>query len=377
MLQLCFYFGERDRVGDGEHPLDAAVMEACARSGVGAAVLLRGITGFGAKHGMRTDRLLTLSEDAPLVAVAVGETEVVERLAAEVRGMAATGLVTVEAVRESTIGTAITSAAEVAGSGGGAEGSDEDLVKVTIWGPRGGSGSPHLEAVAALHRRGAEAATVLLGVDGVLGGERRRARFFGANRGVPAMTVAVGERARIEEALAGLDPAPTLVTVEPVATYRRTATVHHHHSESGVVGKSDMDRQSHHTDGGVVGSSRMETESHHGSAESAAPAGATRITLVTSETASHDGHPTYLEFVEALRRQGAPGATALRGVWGFRGGGTPRGDRVLALRRDVPVVIEVVDTAERALRWRELADSLAGEDDVVESRRVARVPVSE
>jgi PII-like signaling protein len=342
MLQLRFYFGERerDRTGDGERPLEAAVMEAYARR----------ITGFGPKHGMRTDRLLTLSEDAPLVAVAVEYAEVVEALAAEVRGMAADGLVTVEPVQAvggrdggsggvSTTGTATTSAAGVAASGADAEEAAGDVVKVTIWGPRSGSESPHVGAVAALHRCGAEAATVLLGVDGVLCGERRRARFVGANRSVPATTVAVGERAKIEAALGEIG-GTQLVTV-------------------GV--------------GGVVDSSRIERESHHGNAESAAPAEATRVTLVTSEIASHDGRPTYLQFVDALRREGAPGATALRGVWGFRGGGTPRGDRVLALRRDVPVLIEVVDSAERAGRWRELALSVAGEDDIVESGSIPRI----
>ena len=44
MLQLRFYFGERDRDGDG--PLDAAVMAACARHGVSAAALLRGGRGL-------------------------------------------------------------------------------------------------------------------------------------------------------------------------------------------------------------------------------------------------------------------------------------------------------------------------------------------
>ena len=32
---------------------------------------MRGVEGFGAKHHLRTDRLLTLSEDLPLVSVAV------------------------------------------------------------------------------------------------------------------------------------------------------------------------------------------------------------------------------------------------------------------------------------------------------------------
>ena len=208
-------------------PLEPAVMEACARRGVRAAVLLRGVTGFGAKHGLRTDRLLTLSEDAPLVAVAVGDAEVVEGLAAEVRGMAAEGLVTLEPVGAGD-GDRVRSSPRIGRETANAGDGHRDRVKVAIWGPRSGPGSPHLGAVAALHRCGAEAATVLLGVDGLLGGERRRARFFGANRGVPAITVAIGERRRIEAALTGLDPAPQLVTVEAVVTFCRMETESHH-----------------------------------------------------------------------------------------------------------------------------------------------------
>jgi PII-like signaling protein len=331
MLQLRFHFGERDRAGDGDRPLEAAVMDACERRGVHAAALLRGVEGFGAKHQMRTERLLSLSEDAPLVAVAVGETAAIETLADEVRAMASEGLVALESVR-STDGE------------GGAPG---DLVTATIWGPRSGSASPHIDAVAALHRHRAEAATVLLGVDGVLDGERRRARFVGANRGVPAITVAVGERGGIEAALAELDPAANLVTVEAVER------------------NSDIDRVSLRAESGVEPKWRMEPPSLHG--------GAARVTMVTSEIAAGEARPRYLELIRALRREGAAGATALRGVWGFRGGGTPRGDRVLALRRDVPMVVEAVDAPDRATRWSELARSMAGEEDVVYSQAIPRI----
>jgi len=317
LLQMRFHFGERDRDGDG--PLDAAVMDACARRGVRAAALMRGVEGFGAKHHLRTDRLLSLSEDPPLVAVAVGDAGVIEGLADEVRDMAGEGLMVIETTEALTTGAATPSAAVVAAP----------VVKATIWGPRTGPTSPHLEAVAALRRHRAESATVLLGVDGVLDGERHRARFVAANRGVPAMTVGVGPRAAIEAAVAEIDGAAHLVTVEPVVTYRRIATV------------------SHHTD--VV-----------------------RITLVTSEVASLGSHPTYLEFIHRLRREGAAGATAQRGVWGFRGEGEPHGDRVLALRRDVPMVVEVVDVPERAARWLELARELACESDFVYVQRIPR-----
>jgi PII-like signaling protein len=77
--------------------------------------------------------------------------------------------------------------------------------------------------------------------------------------------------------------------------------------------------------------------------------------------------------IHSLRREGAAGATALRGVWGFRGGGEPHGDRVLALRRDVPLIVEAIDAPEQAKRWRETALSIAEEEDVVHSQSVGQV----
>jgi PII-like signaling protein len=217
-------------------------------------------------------------------------------------------------------------------------------VKVTVWGPRTGPTSPHLEAVAALRRHGADSATVLLGVDGVLDGERRRARFVAANRGVPAVTVGVGTRKAIDAALAEVDGAAHLVTIEPVATYRRIATVSRH---TGSTADRDVAPES-----GIARVGRHEPQ-------------ALRITLVTSEVASRGAHPAYLELIHRLRREGAAGATAQRGVWGFRGDREPHGDRVLALRRDVPMVVEVVDAPERAARWLELALEVGCEGDVV------------
>jgi PII-like signaling protein len=428
MLQLRFHFGERDRDGSGDGPLDAAVMDACARRGVAAAALLRGVEGFGAKHLLRTDRLLSLSEDALLVAVAVGESAEIEALAEEVREMANGGLVALEGVEvvdggavgdrgARTTGTTTSPAEQVVvpvagapedeggGSGGapadgeeGAQGDRDgsatgdavrgapddggggasgdrapnertggprggdpgDLVKATIWGPRTGAASPHLAAVAALHRHGALAATVLLGVDGVLEGERRRARFVASNRGVPAMTVAVGERAAIDAALAGHGGTAHLVTVEAVETFRRIATVSHHR-DGAVVSSSRIARASHHGAGPVERNSVIDRGSHHG---------ATRVALVTSEIAACDSGPLYVELIRRLRAEGATGATALRGVWGFRRGGEPHGDRVLVLQRDVPLVVETVDTAERAEQWRTIALELAGDQDIVYSQAI-------
>jgi PII-like signaling protein len=45
---------------------------------------------------------------------------------------------------------------------------------------------------------------------------------------------------------------------------------------------------------------------------------------------------------------------------------------VLALRRDVPILVEAIDAPEPAARWRELAHSFVGEDDVVDSQWIER-----
>jgi PII-like signaling protein len=351
MLQLRFYFGERDRDGGG--PLEAAVMDACARHGVGAAALLRAVEGFGAKHRLRTERILSLSEDPPLVAVAVGERAAIEGLAEEIRGIADDGLLalnqvtTPDRVRNSPRIARESANAPDEGSEPEGGGAPEHEVRVTIWGPRSGPRSPHMSAVAALHRHGAEAAMVLLGVDGVLDGERRRARFVAANHGVPALTVAAGSRAAIDAALTEVDGAAPLVTVEGVETYRRIGPV------------------SLHGDGGVELSSRIERESLHGTP-------AVRTTLLTTEIAAGGSHPRYLELIHALRERGAAGATALRGVWGFRGGGEPHGDRVLALRRDVPILVEAIDAPESAALWLGVAAGIAGEDDVLSAQPIEK-----
>jgi PII-like signaling protein len=329
MLQLRFYFGERDRCGDG--PLDAAVMAACARHGVSAAALLRAVEGFGAKQRMRTDRLLTLSEDPPLVAVAVGERARVEALAEEIREIAHDGLV---ALNQVTTPDGVRSSPRIpresANASDGRSAPEPDEVRVTIWGPRTGSRSPHMRAVDAFHRHGAEAAMVLLGVDGVLDGERRRARFVASNHDVPALTVAVGEWGRIEAALAEVDGGAALVTIE-----------------------------------GVELSSRIEGESLHSTA-------ARRVSYLTSEIATSGAHPRYLALIHRLREEGAAGATALRGVWGFRGVTRPHGDRALALRRDVPILVEAIDAPEAAARWFEVAGGIAGDDDVLSSQKIER-----
>src|SRR3954470_20873261 len=88
------YFGERRRTA-GAFVADE-LLDVFARERLAVSLLLRGASGFGVKHHLRTDRLLTLSEDLPLVAVAVDRPEPILAAAQEAAAMAAGGLITVE-----------------------------------------------------------------------------------------------------------------------------------------------------------------------------------------------------------------------------------------------------------------------------------------
>jgi PII-like signaling protein len=96
-LKLTIYFGERDRAG-GRFLADV-LLDCYERHGLATSVLLRGIEGFGAKHRLKTQRLLTLSEDLPLVSVAVDTRQRIDQLLPEVMMVMGDGLITLERAR--------------------------------------------------------------------------------------------------------------------------------------------------------------------------------------------------------------------------------------------------------------------------------------
>jgi PII-like signaling protein len=314
LLKLTVCCGERERVGEGR--LADALFDDFDRHGVHTSVLLRGIEGFGLRHHLRTDRLLSLSEDLPVVATALDRRDRIEGVLAELPGPSGRGLVTLEPTLASL---------EEAG----------DDVKLTVYLRRRqrARGVPAFVAVCDLLRRhGVAGATALLGVDGTAGGARRRARFLSANSDVPMMVVAVGGRETVVAALGELDHLieQPLTTVEPVGVCKR--------------------------DGEIL--ARPGTE------------GWQRLTLYGSESATVGGHAVHLQLIRRLRQAGARGATALRGVWGYHGDHAPHGDRLLQLRRRAPIVTTVVDRADRIASWLEIADELAPERGLVTSAPV-------
>lgn len=334
-MKLTTYFGERERVADGL--LADAMVDLYGRNGIRASILLRGVEGFGLGHHLRSDRLLTLSEDLPVVSVAVDARERIEAALGEVKRLGHRGLLTLERARL------------VSGEGEeiGALSLPEELAEATKMTAYVGrqervAGRPAYVALCELlHERGIAGATALLGVDGTANGERRRARFFSRNAEVPMMVVAVGSGARIGSVLPELGTllSRPLLTLERIRVCKRDGELLE--KPHALPGTDEHGREIWQ-----------------------------KLMICTSEAAKHEGRPIHSELVRRLRASGAAGATSLRGVWGYHGAHRPHGDRLLQLRRHVPVVTTVIDTPDRITASFEIVDELTATSGLVTSEMV-------
>jgi hypothetical protein len=68
-VRLSIYIGESDR--HGHTPLHTEIVQRARAAGLAGATVLRGLEGFGASSVIHTSRLLTMSEDLPMVIVIV------------------------------------------------------------------------------------------------------------------------------------------------------------------------------------------------------------------------------------------------------------------------------------------------------------------
>jgi PII-like signaling protein len=71
------------------------------------------------------------------------------------------------------------------------------------------------------------------------------------------------------------------------------------------------------------------------------------LRIFIGESDRHGRKPLYQAIVEMLRQEGLAGATVLRGIEGFGATSRLHTARILRLSEDLPIVIEVADTAER------------------------------
>jgi hypothetical protein len=96
-----------------------------------------------------------------------------------------------------------------------------------------------------------------------------------------------------------------------------------------------------------------------------------RIHLGESDLWRH--RPLHVALLERLRAEGFAGATVLRGVAGFGARSVLHTTHVLRLSEDLPVVLEVVDTAEQVDRLLPILDEMVVEGLVtMEKVRVLR-----
>ncbi len=91
---MRIFIGERDR-HEG-HPLYEALLEFFRERGLAGATVLRGIAGFGSSSRIKTDRVLRLSVDLPIVVEVVETQETLDALIPELEAMLAGGLITLE-----------------------------------------------------------------------------------------------------------------------------------------------------------------------------------------------------------------------------------------------------------------------------------------
>jgi PII-like signaling protein len=332
-LKLTTYFGERDRTN--RHLLADELLDLYGAHEIQSSILLRGIEGFGFRHQLHTDMLLSLSEDLPVVSVAVDTRERIEAMLPTVLALKRKGLLTLERARMLTGEILPIELPEEL----------HEATKLTVYVGRQERvyRAPAFDAVCELlHRRGISGATVFLGVDGTAHGQRERAKFFGRNADVPLMIIAVGsghQIARVLPELGGLMRKP-MVTLERIRVCKR--------------------------DGELLEAPHLlPGTDEHGMAMWQ------KLMIYSSEAATHDGRPLHRSLVRRLRQSSdTAGATSLRGIWGFHGDHEPHGDRFLQARRHVPVTTIVVDTPDRIAKAFEIVDEVTAEGGLVTSEMV-------
>jgi len=85
------------------------------------------------------------------------------------------------------------------------------------------------------------------------------------------------------------------------------------------------------------------------------------VRIFIGESDRWHGRPLYQAIVERAREEGLAGATVVRGIEGFGARSHLHTSRILRLSEDLPVVVEIVDTAERIEALLPLLDEMVGD----------------
>jgi hypothetical protein len=103
------------------------------------------------------------------------------------------------------------------------------------------------------------------------------------------------------------------------------------------------------------------------------PEEALLLRVFIGEDDEADDRPLYEAIVLAAREQGLAGATVLRGPMGFGRSSRLHTAKILRLSEDLPIVVEIVDAAERIEAFLPTLERLVGSGLVtLEKVRVLR-----
>jgi uncharacterized protein len=92
------------------------------------------------------------------------------------------------------------------------------------------------------------------------------------------------------------------------------------------------------------------------------------LRIFIGESDRWHGKPLYQAIVERVRQEGLAGATVLRGIEGFGADSRLHTARILRLSEDLPIVVEIVDSAEQIERILPVLDEMVGEGMVTVER---------
>jgi PII-like signaling protein len=95
-LLARIYIGESDTWHG--RPLYEAIVHLLRERGVAGATVIRGIEGFGAKQHLHTTRILSLSQDLPILIEVVDQEDRLRAVLPELNAMVSEGLITLERV---------------------------------------------------------------------------------------------------------------------------------------------------------------------------------------------------------------------------------------------------------------------------------------
>lgn len=216
--------------------------------------------------------------------------------------------------------------------------------------------------VAGAQQAGLAGATVLRGTYGLdFTGQLLGPRWWSLVEHVPVIVEIVDSSERIGPFLATLGR----IAPESVATLERAHVLLYRHSAAGVA-KAQQHLQ---VPGPIADLSTVPTAEQAPFMKLSEDGQLLRVFI--GESDAWQGEPLFRAIVLKARELGLAGATVLHGTMGFGAASRVHSSRLLELSTDLPIVVEIVDTAEKIQTILPFLDACVDEGMItVESVRV-------